>query len=75
MPRNIQSVLSSENHTMRNKTGRKSRYLILQIRIRRSISESSRSQIVEQTGKKSWKNINSNRALDGKLEKGTYLNI
>ena len=50
LPRNIKSVLLSENHTIRNKTGRNSKYAILQNRIWRSISESSRT--LEQTGTK-----------------------
>ena len=39
-------------HTLRNKTGRESSYAIPQKRIRRSISESSRSQTLEPTGKR-----------------------
>ena len=65
IPRNIQSILLSENHALRNKTGREFRYAIPQNRIRCSISESSRSQTLEQTGKNTWKNINSNHALNG----------
>ena len=69
MPRNIQSVLSTENHTLRNNTGMEFRYAIIQNRIRRSNDESSPSQTLEHILKRPEK------IYTQTVPKFTYLNI